>query len=483
MTATVLTPDIWRMSAPVPVVPKPSKPERTATPAEYATIADALAAIPNDDLPYDEWFKIACAVHYATQGEGLELFREWSASSAKHDDEFLDNRVWPYIQTERGGELITERTLFTMAAQHGWQDPTIADDFDVVEDPVDDFQALPAEDKPPRFTVLREDEFLNAPPVSWLVKGVLPRAEVGTLYGEPASGKSFMALDIAAAIARGIDWRGHKVKQGRVVYVAAEGAAGFRNRLRAYRHQHGLRAIGVEVIANAPNLLEKADALDVSRAILQRGKADLVIIDTLAQSMPGGNENSGEDMGRLLAHCRGIHRATGAMVLLVHHSGKDAAKGARGWSGLRAACDVELEVVRADDDRVLTVTKQKDGEDGAEFGFRLETVLLDFDVDGDEVTSCVVTHGDASAAVKGRRRQKPLGEVEKVVVKTMEDMAGLGEDALPKDKVIDAAREALTPPDTGHRDTRAQRVARAFTTLEARGMVEVGPDTVKLSVR
>jgi RecA-family ATPase len=105
------------------------------------------------------------------------------------------------------------------------------------------------------------------------------------------------------------------------------------------------------VLADAPNLMEKQDALDVARAIVAAGGAQLVIVDTFAQVMPGANENAGEDVGRALAHCKGIHRATGALVLLVHHSGKDSSRGARGWSGLRAAADVELEVVRADDAR------------------------------------------------------------------------------------------------------------------------------------
>mgnify|MGYP003346413027 CR=1 FL=1 len=114
----------------------------------------------------------------------------------------------------------------------------------------------------------------------------------------------------------------------------------------------------------------------------RRTARDVVIVDTWAQTTPGANENSGEDMGKALAHCKGIHRATGAMVMLVHHSGKDASRGARGWSGLRAAADVELEVVRADEARSLTVTKLKDGEDGAEFAFRLESVVLGLDEDG-----------------------------------------------------------------------------------------------------
>lgn len=420
---------IWRTSAPVPVLERPAKPERTVTDVPDADrLRGALEALPNDDLAYDEWFKVACSVHYATDGEGLELFREWSAKSPKHDDDFLDARVWPYLQSERGGEVITGDYVLGLAARNGWQDPAIADDFDVVEAPTDEFDALPpVEGSAIRFLPVPAHEFAVATRLRWIIKGVLPHGELAVLYGASGSGKSFMALDLAATIARGVEWRGNRVHQGSVVYIAAEGANGFRNRLRAYAHQHAidLKDMPLHVIHAAPNMLDKTDALDVAKAITAVvGRPDLIVIDTLAQSMPGGDENAGDDMGKALAHCRGLHRATGALVMLVHHSGKDASKGARGWSGLRAAADVELEVVRADDDRVLTVTKQKDGDDGGEFGFRLETVLVDFDDDGDEVTSCIVAHGDVAPGVKSRKNGK-RDDVKANLLRVVAELSGL----------------------------------------------------------
>jgi len=68
--------------------------------------------------------------------------------------------------------------------------------------------------------------------------------------------------------------------------------------------------------------------------------------------MSGGDENSGKDMGRVIAHCKAFHKATGALVLLIHHSGKDDTKGARGWSGTRGAfLELVLENVLGDDAR------------------------------------------------------------------------------------------------------------------------------------
>ncbi len=474
---------IWITSSSVPVRQRPPKPERSYTDSpETRVIRDALAAIPNEDgnsLDYDDWFRVACAVHYATDGsdEGLEAFREWSARSSKHDDNFLETRVWPYIQTERGGEVITERSLFALAATHGWQDPTIADDFDVVEGTetaADDFDVVPdtADDKPLRFMPVPAHEFAVATQLRWIIKGVLPHGELAVLYGESGSGKSFMALDLAAAVARGVEWRGHRVHQGKVVYVAAEGANGFRNRLRAYGHQHALdlKDLPLHVIHAAPNMLDKTDALDVAKAILKVvGKPDLIIIDTLAQTMPGGNENAGEDMGKALAHCRGLHRATGALVMLVHHSGKDASKGARGWSGLRAAADVEMEVMRADDDRVLTVTKQKDGDDGGEFGFKLETVLVDFDVDGDEITSCVVQHTEGNN-VKDRKRLKGVNQ--KLVMRVFEDLIGVGGEAVEREDLIVAVAAQMDFDNaSGKKDRRREMSVKAIESVREAGFL------------
>lgn len=469
----------WTSSPPVPVVPRPPKPERKpvdlSTPA-LRQLQSALDAIPQETRPldYDDWRNVIFAIHYATEGAGLEMAHAFSARSSKYEPEFLDDRVWPYIGIS-SAEPVTERTLFALAATHGWQDPTLIDDFEVVETPADedDFEALPADDSPrpngkDRFRVMTEDEFLDAPPVSWMIKGVLPQAEMGVMFGESGSGKTFMVLDMAAAVAQGIEWRGRRVRQGRVVYVAAEGAAGVRNRMRAYRRQNDLASTGIKVIASAPNLMEKEDAKDVCRAILASGGADLVIIDTLAQSMPGGNENSGEDIGRVLSHCKGVHRATGAMVLLIHHSGKDASKGARGWSGLRAACDVELEVRRADDDRALTVSKLKDAEDGAEFGFKLLQVLLEMDSDGDEVSSCVVVHGEVV------RKTKLKGANQRTVADTFEELIGLADDdeGVEREALIVAAVDQLERGD-GVKDRRRELVIKAIESLTEAGYWDV----------
>jgi hypothetical protein len=179
-----------------------------------------------------------------------------------------------------------------------------------------------------------------------MVKGCCLR-QLAVMFGESGSGKSF-ALDLAVATWLGTPWRDRRVREGRWPTSQPKGQGAFACRLKALcaAARHRARAHCAHGAGRCPQLDGKQDALDVARAIVAAGGAQLVIVDTFAQVMPGANENAGEDVGRALKHCKGIHRATGAMVLLVHHSGKDASRGARGWSGLRAATDVELEVVR-----------------------------------------------------------------------------------------------------------------------------------------
>ena len=330
----------------------------------------------------------------------------------------------------------------------------------------------PAPAKPARFTVQPAHLFAQGKPPTWMIKGFLPRAELAVLFGESGSGKSFLALDVAVDIAMGTPWRGRHTRQGRVVYIAAEGAGGFRNRLKAIAQQRGiaLEDIHIGVITDAPNMLEKTDALDVAKAIVAAGGADLVIVDTWAQVTPGSNENSGEDMGRALAHCKGIHRATGALVMLVHHSGKDTSKGARGWSGMRAAADVELEVLRNDNARSVSVTKLKDGEDGAEFGFRLENVVLGLDEDGEEISSCVVEHNDSGRVQRGNKG--PKGAVERLVIEQLEEQIGMGGGTVDVNVLMGLVKSQM-PLAEGKRDQRSAHIHRALESLRASNRIVV----------
>ena len=345
-----------------------------------------------------------------------------------------------------------------------------ADEFDDVSSPVSRDLSMVKEQ---RFAFQQAADFARRKPISWLVKRLLPSTGLCVLFGESGSGKSFFTLDMAASVARGAEWRSMRVKQGKVAYICAEGAGGFQNRLAAYAEHHGidLADLDLAVLGDAPNFMETADVRDLVTSLKSLGALAMVVVDTAARVMPGANENSGEDMGRVVKHCDLISRVTGALVVLVHHSGKDSSRGARGWSGLRAAADVEIEVVRAGDDRAATVSKMKDGEDGAEFGFTLTTVPVFEDDDGETITSCVLQH--TAAVPKAQRKAEPKGAVEKLVCKVLADLTDIGADTVDANTLVEACVAQLVAEPDGKRDRRRERVMRALESVTSGGQVVV----------
>lgn len=427
-------------------------------------IAEALEVLPTD-LDYDQWLTVGMALHHETQGQGFELWDEWSRRSPKYTTREYGLARWNSFA--RGtGPIVTARSLVHLANEHGahisLSAPASAEDFEAIVEAQQD----PA--KPVRFQFQPASLFASAQALPWLIKGVLPRAGLAVVYGASTAGKSFAVLDIGMAVARGIAWRGRRTRQGRVGYIVAEGSDGFRKRLAAYEKHHATSLDGVPffVLAQAPNLMELKDARDIVVGIRAMGGADVVVIDTFAQTMPGANENAGEDVGKALAHCRRIHEATGALVVLVHHSGKDQAKGARGWSGLRAAADAEIEVVRDATGRSLQLTKSKDGEDGTRWGFALDVVELGLDEDGDPITSCVAVEAELPVAA---RVGKPLGPNEVIVNDVIQEFAKAQSAGIEVAAVIAEAVKRMPAPEDGKRDTRKQRARRALETLTAGG--------------
>lgn len=437
-------------------------------------ITELLNKLP-DDLHYEDWRNVGMAVHHETEGEGFDIWHEWSMNSPKYTTQEYGREKWASFGINTSADYTTMGTILQMIRDGGGEtglETASPDEFEVLEMP-----------KGGRFNIRTHNDFASqVRSVRWIVKDFLPAAQLGVLFGESGSGKTFASYDLCAAVCRGIEWNGKRVTKGRVLYVVAEGVAGFVNRIKAYCHQQGISPsdIDMDVISDlTPNLLEPAQITDLIKDIKQQQPYDLIVMDTFAQVMPGANENSGEDVGKALAECKRIHRHTGAMVLLVHHSGKDASKGARGWSGLRAAADVELEVLRSDELRSISVTKLKDGQDGTQIGFKLHTVILGEDEDGDDITSCIVEYTNTGRATK--EKGQTVGPKERQILMVLNEVFGLGTDqkmALPD--LIEAAAAQLAPPVDGKRDNRKRDVSRCIDSLSAKNYLFVEDGMVKL---
>lgn len=189
---------------------------------------------------------------------------------------------------------------------------------------------------------------------------MLVRDSLGAIYGASGSGKTFVALSWALSVATGSWWQGRKVVRGPVLFIAAEGSGGLGARIGAWKeHNRFCGDAGLLVLPEPVCIMDPTTARVVGEAAQARS-AVLVVIDTVARSMPGGDENAAKDIGRLVDGADIIRRQSGACVLFVHHSGKDQSAGMRGNSALQAAVATVIECKGVDGRLVLDCPKQKD---------------------------------------------------------------------------------------------------------------------------
>ncbi|MBD5801320.1 hypothetical protein AZOA_07330 [Azoarcus sp. Aa7] len=266
--------------------------------------------------------------------------------------------------------------------------------------------AVVADPPPPRrYRLLTADDLARRPTPRSLIKGVFPATGIAALIGQSSAGKSFLGVDICAAVDRGGVWFGYRVTQRPVAYLALEGQDGLGKRVAAYQLATGSTLSDrFRIITEPFAFLDVRDVPDLADTLTEAGMVHgLVVIDTLNRAAAGADENSSTDMGLLIAAATELQRRVGGLVLIVHHTGKDATKGARGHSSLFAALDACIEVTRTNDQREWRIAKAKDGEDGKAHPFRLEVVQIGVDEDGDDITSCVVQpdEGSAGSSKKG----------------------------------------------------------------------------------
>lgn len=271
---------------------------------------------------------------------------------------------------------------------------------------------------PRKLLVKWADEIVLDFTAGGLIDGFLPRSGIAVLYGASGSAKTFNAVDMACHVAAGRQWRGLDVEQGIVIYIAAEAPASVERRIWAWKKRHGVEHLPVLVVQSTVDFLngDAAAILELVRTVaVEHGRVAMVVVDTLARAMTG-NENSPEDMGRFVGACGQIREASDGTVLVVHHSGKDEARGARGHSSLRAATDVELECSAIEGNGTLRVTKSRDDEGAKVFGFKLESVELGENSKGRMVTTCVAVEAEppengTKNGTSGQRRVSASGRV------------------------------------------------------------------------
>lgn len=221
-------------------------------------------------------------------------------------------------------------------------------------------------------------------------------------FGDPGCGKSFVAVAKACCIATGHSFYGRPVRQGLVIYLAGEGHNGLKRRTVAWERHTG------QSLTDAPLYFSKAPArlLDATHADAVAAAVDtiaategfpvLIVIDTLARSFAGGDENSTKDMNEFIAAVDAMKaRYPGCVVLIVHHTGHSDKQRARGSLALKGALDAEFRVEKDGPTIIVTCTKMKDADEPAPIAFNLTSVEIGTDSHGKPVTSAALVETNA----------------------------------------------------------------------------------------
>lgn len=376
------------------------------TPVEIEKLKDALCHLSPDvgrgngrffrvdgQPETDYWLAGVWAIASLGWTLGKSIAKNWSQKCAERYTEDGFESAWNSYNPNHPNP-VGIGSLYKQAMQLGWQ-------------------SQPVQPVGNRYKLQTGGDLSNLPPVSWRLKGVLPYEGLAAIYGPSASGKSFLALDLATAIAEGVDWFGLRTTQSSVVYVVLEGESGFKNRCAAWESENK-RPLpsAMFMVMQEFSLTTPKDVYELSAAV---PPGSVVLIDTLNRSAPTSDENSSKEMGEILQACKRLLGLIGGLVILVHHTGKDTTKGARGHSSLFAALDGAIEVTRLVDRRAWSIAKAKDGKDGDAFPFELVLHTLGVDSDGDDITSCTVRPAFGNILgkpqPKGAKQQAALKQV------------------------------------------------------------------------
>ncbi len=270
-----------------------------------------------------------------------------------------------------------------------------------------------------------------------------------------------------------------RVQQGPVVYVACEGAHGFKARITAYRQRHlsGIETPPFYLVPTRLDLIDDHEELIREiRGTLGATRPAAIVLDTLNRSLRG-SENNDEDMSDYIKASDALREAFGCAVIIVHHCGTEGTR-PRGHTSLTGAADAQLAVNRNTSGLVtVTVEWMKDGPEGDQINSRLEAVEVGTDDDGDPITSCVVVPVEAQSQAPN----KPLTGHTKtaydalIAVIDQRQTPSESDDSehVPMNVPVDVWREEFYARQIDgrdmKRDTLKKRFQRAAETLQAVG--------------
>ena len=443
------------------------------TTAEINKLQNALAAISADiprgdgsmfngaaNAPAKEyWQGVVWAIASLGWQCGKQLARDWSKTSSRYTDEGFE-KAWTDFNSNHPNP-VGIGSVFKLAKCFGWKVPVLPTSIIAT---------------PSKYTLMSAVDVLSIPATTWRVKNLLPDKGLAAIYGPSASGKSFLAFDLGVTIARGQSWFDHKTVATPVVYVMLEGQAGLQKRVKAMIKAQGAALPNDFHIVMEPVQLTNLNDVQNLAAVIPKGA--VVFIDTLNRAAPTADENASKDMGTIIEGANMLRLLTDGLVVLVHHTGKDAAQGMRGHSSLFAALDGAIEVKRNSTGRTWTVAKTKDGEDGKSTPFKLMVHDLGTDVDGEPITSCTVEAANASIFAKALPThagpKSALKEITKVISTGVGTVIGIkgapnGARCLKMDDAVAAIAASLASVKSNKRNFTARKHIDSLTNSDHLG--------------
>jgi hypothetical protein len=332
---------------------------------------------------------------------------------------------------------------------------------------------------------LRTTTDILAPRVlRYLVDDLITMPAIIGVYGSTGHGKSFVVVDMACHIAAGKAYNGYSVKQGSVLYVAAEDASGIERRIAAWIKANPSYPLDDALHLIAEPCLLPSQTQDLIDCIASVPDLRLVILDTLNLTLEG-NENDTTDMTAYMRAAKAISQSYPDLcVLIVHHAGKSGQDFARGSVAFKANLDVEF-CVRMDAGVVtISNTKVKNAAEAKPLAFSFATIELDnwTKEDGSHIESAVLVATDAPMnnkvqRVKGVNQQKALTVLMALTQYQQNNLKDAGYDGIAgvlyADWEHDCIRQGIARKPSGFK-------ARILLKLQEVGIVKLDAPYIRL---
>ena len=195
-------------------------------------------------------------------------------------------------------------------------------------------------DGKPRFYAYSPREAMQWKPPEWIIPDVLPACEIGMLFAPPKSFKTFLIMEMMFSLSAGIQTFNHTpARKYRVVYIAGEGPTSIgAKHLPAWARARGVDIDNMDFhIVRRMLRVAEPGAVDEFVDMVGPLKPDVIIVDTMALSTLGLEENSSKDMGLFVAAMDRVRVDLSCSIVAIHHTGKDTERGSRGSNSVEGA--------------------------------------------------------------------------------------------------------------------------------------------------